>query len=85
MKTSIGADARQTTLMCRSCLFRSICMVNETLRKVLLYTGIAFLLLGVVMIAFAGGGMIMMDVPLIIVGGALTGWALIEGRRAVAS
>lgn len=60
-------------------------MVNETLRKVALYVGITFLLLGVVMIAFAGGGMIMMDAPLIIVGGALTGWAVIEGRRAAAT
>lgn len=57
-------------------------MLNETVRKTLLYVGIALLVMGAAMLVFAGGSMIVMDAPLLIVGGALTLWALIERRRA---
>lgn len=57
-------------------------MVNETARKTVLYVGAALLLLGVLMIAFAGGGMILMDIPFILVGGAMTTWAFLAGRKA---
>lgn len=58
-------------------------MVSEGVRKGLLYTGIVIILLGLLMIAFAGGGMILMDAGFLLVGGALVFWAVKLGRKSV--
>lgn len=58
-------------------------MVSEAVRKTVLYIGIVILLLGVAMIAFAGGGMIVMDAAFLLVGGAMVAWAVIQGRKGV--
>jgi len=60
-------------------------MVSDKIRKPVLYVGATLLLAGAGMLALAGGGMIMMDAPLLIIGGAMTTWAIIERRRATAS
>lgn len=56
-------------------------MVNETIRKVVLYVGAVILLLGILMVAFAGGGMILMDIPFLVVGGGMVAWAVVQGRK----
>lgn len=56
-------------------------MASEGLRKGLLYTGIVIVLLGVLMIAFAGGGMIVMDAAFLLVGGALIATSVWLGKR----
>lgn len=56
-------------------------MPTETVRKVVLYIGAVILLFGILMIAFAGGGMLLMDIPFILVGGAMVAWAIVQGRK----
>lgn len=56
-------------------------MVSEGIRKTVLYVGAVIILLGIAMIAFAGGGMILMDAAFLLVGGLMVGWALYAGRQ----
>lgn len=59
-------------------------MVSEGIRKTVLYVGAVIVLLGIAMIAFAGGGMIVMDSIFLLVGGPMVGWAVYEGRKRTA-
>lgn len=58
-------------------------MVSEGVRKAVLYIGAVILILGVLMIAFVGGGMfLIMDLPMLVVGGGMVWWAIAAGRKA---
>ena len=56
-------------------------MVSEGIRKGVLYVGAVIILLGVLMMIFFGGGMILMDLGFLLVGGAMVAWAIVQGRK----